>query len=113
MSTETKASIAERLFIHRRRTGFTQARAAAALGIPVHAYANIECGRFEASDYKVKAPKLGRIQPFQWAVLFRRRKAWTQVELARKLKCCRFHVNQMELDKVPNQQLLEFWGLTK
>lgn len=100
---------AEQLFLHRRRTGRSQRRAAKRAGVPVARYCGMELGT------EVVAPEL-RVevgaQPHELAVLARRRRGWTQAQLAHRLRYCRFWVMRMETGQADPLPLLEHWGLS-
>lgn len=60
-----------------------------------------DLGLAQALDYK---PEL-----YEKCVIARRRKGLTQLQLARKLKCCKHWVTQMELGLVDCSRLVEYW----
>jgi DNA-binding XRE family transcriptional regulator len=102
----------ERLLIHRRRLGYTQARAAKHWKLHAHIYARMENGdavtlrRHALSVPKAAAPNL---KDHERCLIMRRRCGKTQVQVAKELAVSRYWLNLMELGKVPCDDLLWFW----
>ncbi len=107
-----KLSQSERLLIHRRRLGFTQARAAKRWKLPAHIYARMENGdilTLRRSAFRM--PKAGAVtlKDHERCFVMRRRCGKTQHEVAKDLKCSRYWLNLMELGKQPCDTLLWYW----
>jgi len=100
----------ERLLIHRRRLGFTQAQAAQHHGLQNHIYARMENGdaRYTNNMPKV-AVKASGLKSHERCLLMRRRCGKIQEEVAAELKCSRYWLNMMELGNVPCDDLLWYW----
>ncbi len=59
----------------------------------------------------VKGPRVGvgRLKVYEICLLYRRRSGYTQTQVARKLKRCRWWINQMERGEAPCHELIDFW----
>ena len=95
----------EKLLLHRRRRGETQKDAAYRLGVPKKRYILWENGAMRCP----RVPRLSRIKPHERCFIRRRRANMTQEELAGLLGLSTLWVAKMEMNKVPNKQLMEFW----
>lgn len=101
-------SNAERLVIQRRRKGITQQRAAEVYGVCLTVYSLWE------RDLHTHIPKvLGveDIQPHEMCFLLRRRKGWTQVQTAQRVKCSIEWLKRMERGTAKGNKLFKFWGI--
>lgn len=99
----------DELLLWRRRKGLTIAQAAAKFGVTPQKYFRIEHAREGPIPSKwrfsVKKLKLHEI-----CFLLRRANGLSQHDLAEKIGCCRWWLNQMERGLVPNQELIKYWN---
>jgi len=98
-------TIAEKLFVLRRRAGETQLGQARLLGVPVERYLDWERGHrpcdFDVADLVLSLPEK--------CLLVRRRAGFTQRELAARVGCSRRWVNLMEQGQADCVRLAKFW----
>lgn len=110
-----KLSPSERLLIHRRRLGLTQAQAARKLKMPVHIYARVENGKLGPSQpaghpcWQWLSGPATAVESHERCLVMRRRCGKTQTDVAKELKCSRYWLNQMEIGNVPCDTLLWYW----
>lgn len=107
-----KLSPSEHLLIHRRRLGYTQARAAKHWKLQAHIYARMENGdTVTLQRHALAVPKAAALNPkdHERCLIMRRRCGKSQAEVARELKCSRYWLNQMELGYVSCDALLWYW----
>lgn len=101
---------AETFLLLRRRKNWTQGRAAKFFKINLSFYKRLEYGVI-APPLRVKdAARLGRVEDHEYCYIHRRRAKKSQIWVAKKLKKCRFWINQMERGKVDCDTLLKFWN---
>lgn len=97
----------ESLVIWRRRNGLSQKQAAQVCGVSPDRYREWESGNV-ASPKRYHA---GQLTPQEMCILLRRRKGWTQEELARRMGCTRTWIQNMETGKAPADRLRTYWGV--
>lgn len=97
----------ERIFIARRRLGQTQLQRAQHFGVSLPVYCAWE--RDEGEPPKRVLPRFSKLAAYEACVLLRRRAGKLQREVAKKLKCSRFHLNKMERGLAPCEDLLAYW----
>lgn len=111
-------SSGERLFLLRRRSGLTQARAAHLLGVGVDKYVEYESDQRQPEsavvDGKVVKIKrgnvpVGTVEDSEVCVILRRRSGMLQKELADLMGVSRIWINFMENGARPCHTLIEFW----
>lgn len=100
----------ERLQIARRRKGWTQAKAARACGIHRNTYCDYENSK-TVTYIAVPEIDVSTLVDREICYLLRRRKKWTQGDLAERVKASRFWVNQMEKGDTSCEILNNFWGI--
>lgn len=96
----------ERLLVDRRRKGRTQAQTARSLNVPVSRYVGWESGRLPFSG---NAPKIGRLEPNEKCLLYRRRCNKTQGEVANDMGFSKYWIRLMEQGNAPCDDLLWYW----
>lgn len=109
MSLQIAPTPSERLFLARRRAGKTQSEVAGMYNVGLFTYGTWETGAAEPPKEAARIA-LGRLKPHEQALLARRRAGKTQKELARKMKCSRYHINRMERGEADAEPLLKFWN---
>lgn len=109
MSTGERVSLTdgEVLLLDRRRRGETQSQAAERYGVSYALYGDWEYDR--AGCEHVPHIKLGRIQPHERALIYRRRTGETQVSVAQALGVCAYTLRKMERGLAPCEDLLAYW----
>lgn len=103
-----KPTKGESLFIARRRKNINQSEAAEHFGVHVDIYREWE------ADRRVKDQpwqRLGNLKFHEVCVILRRRKKWTQLQLADRIGCTRLWVVQMEAGEAPADRLRDFWRI--
>lgn len=99
----------ERLRIHRRREGLTQAQAAAKLAMPLGSYKLAEDD--DAPDcWDIPRPAVGRLQDHEYCFLRRRREGLTLDDLAPKVGVTKWWLCLMEKGKAPVNTLMQYWS---
>jgi len=99
---------AEHLYLQRRRMGLTQAQMATRLEMKRWEYQTYEAGQTEIPARHVSSNlKPGLLEQF---ILKRRRRGWTQEDLAEELGVSRIWVNKMEGGSASPQRLVDFWA---
>src|SRR5699024_9311904 len=97
----------ERLFIQRRRNGWSQERMALECGMYLRTYTLCERGQLPVSD----APAVGRLTALEKCVLARRRRGMTQEDLAEAMGRSRLWVNRAEKGLMGRGELERYWGV--
>lgn len=100
-------TVGENLLITRRRENESQEEVAKRLGITRNQYGRLE--RDQEDCVKVPLLKIDNLSPHEKCFLLRRRAELTQEEVAEEIGVTRFWLNQMELGKVSNAELVKFW----
>lgn len=103
--TTSDLTLAERVFLYRRRAGLTQAEAAEEAGVSVYQYRALERGEREDP---VSVP-LGRLRPHERCVILRRRAGLTIDRFAQLVRLSRWWVVQMERGAKAPDALVELW----
>ena len=104
MSELGKPTRGERLLITRRRRGEKQYQAAWRLSTTHSMYA-----KWERDIVPGPHVKIGRLEPHERCLLYRRRAGFTQAQVAEGLDMCRYWVNLMETGQVSCDDLLWYW----
>jgi len=94
----------EKVLIHRRRQGKTQAVAAEEHGVPVGHYIRWENGTWWCPF----TPRVQKLTNQEKCFIMRRRANMTQSEVANLLSCSTRWVTMMEVGRAPVRQLREF-----
>lgn len=101
-------TIAEKLFLWRRKNKLTQAKAAKQIGVSTFAYKLMEYGKTELSPETVA--KLSQVtKPHEFCIIYRRRCRVSQEEVAKELGICRNWMRLKETGKIPCEDLLAYW----
>lgn len=101
---ELYVSKGEALFLDRRHAGASQPQWASHLGMDFYEYRRIEI----AGPKENTAKDIRRESTYgDYCAIIRRRLGLTQQEVAEKLGTTRFRVNRMELDEIPNSELVD------
>lgn len=106
-TTMTTSSLTpgERLFIQRRREGWTVGQAANRAKTTVYQYRAWEQDRESGAP----SPGLGQLTPQEKCVIARRRSGKTTAQVAKDVGCCRLWLRQMEDGRAPVERLQEHW----
>lgn len=100
----------ERLLIGRRRSGQTQAQAAKDWGVSQSRYSRWERGLDPIQAHIKDVPtKLSELEPHERCLIYRRRVARTQAEVATDINRCKMWVRQMERGEVDCTELVNYW----
>lgn len=97
----------ERLFINRRRLGKTQVQMARKMRISVHIYRQWE-GSMETNGIP-KTTAIGKLSVQEQCVVSRRRNGISVEQLAKKLKCCKQWLRNMERGTASIERLFNYW----
>jgi hypothetical protein len=106
--TTSSLTAGERLYIQRRRMGWTVQQAAKRARTTVSLYRAWEKGRTESD---IPSVGLGQLTPQEKCVIMRRRSGKLAVEVAAELGCCRLWLRQMENCTADVGRLLEYWRI--
>lgn len=101
----------ERLFIERRRTGQSQARAARRYGVSLYQYRQWE--NAEEPPPAGAGDSVGELEPHEWCLLERLRSGLPSTKVARAAGCSRWWLTQMERGLKPADRLLAAWRKLK
>lgn len=101
-------TMGESLLIARRRSGESQEKAAMAHGLTRNYYGRVERDCLE-TPHDISSPELGELTDSEACVIARRRSGMNQDECAKIIGITRAWLHQMETDKVPCSNLVEFW----
>lgn len=97
----------EKLFIWRRRKGYTQREAASELGISLRHYGMMERGEVDF----IEATGIRKLEDFEICLLLRRRRGLRQRDIAIRVGCSRAWIHQMETGLVPiSKELKTYLG---
>ena len=97
----------ERLFINRRRLGKTQVQMARKLKVSVHTYRQWE--RSAEMNGVPVTTSIGKLTEQEQCVILRRRKSISVEHLAKKLKCCKQWLRDMERGNASIERLFNYW----
>lgn len=103
--TTSMLTTGERLFLQRRREGWTVGQAAKRAKTTVYQYRAWERDAAEGA----KAPGLGNLTPQEKCVVMRRRSGKSTAQVAKEVGCCRLWLRQMEDGRAEVARLLEHW----
>ena len=106
LAEKMKLTLAEKIFVWRRRLGLSQNQAAKLLGVSRSEYCSYELALSEKTPDK----RIGEITPVEACILLRRRQKKTQRQIAQEIGICKAWVTNMEKGTAPSKKLLEYWG---
>lgn len=100
----------DRLALARRRLGWTQSRAARKVGYHRNTYCDFE-NSDKVTQIAVPHIDITSLHDREICWLLRRRKKWTQGDLAERAGISRYWINRMETGDGPCDKLSKFWGI--
>lgn len=103
----------EKLLTLRRRMKLTQAQMANKYGVTLVAYRDMELDAdYIRGNREVPSVNLGgRLAAHEVAVILRFRSGMSQAEMAIDIGLSKHWLRKMEINAVPNDRLLEYWGI--
>lgn len=103
--TTSSLTPGERLFLQRRREGWTIGQAAKQYKTSVYRFRAWEQDRESGAP----SPRLGQLTPQEKCVIMRRRSGKTTAQVAKEVGCCRLWLRQMEDGRADVARLQEYW----
>lgn len=104
MKMQTIITTSERLILYRRRKKWTQTQSAHHFSVSRTKYQQWEHGNTIGPRVTVS-----NVKPLELYYLYRIREGWNQIILAKKLRCSRWWLIQMETGLIPHIKLANFW----
>ena len=99
----------EKLFVSRRRAGYTQAEEADARDITLAAYRLVEADS-PSAEFDIAAPAIGKLLDYEACTILRRRDDLTLDEMSKRVGLSKFLLCQIERGKANPTTLVDFWA---
>ena len=96
----------ERLYLHRKRIGYSQIQMAVDQGVCLSEYRSRE---LDEEGTKVPYVTLSKVEPHEVYTILRRRAGKSRTELGEELQVSAYWVGQMEAGRAPLKRLQEYW----